>query len=145
MSNSTQTKFSKKEKILYILCGIIFFVGVFMEGYIKFNSVVEETKCGKVVNIYEKSIGRGMVTFFDLVSYDSKVQQFAYVDTGGISLWFRSLFDTKAKDNVKLIEHLKIGTTLCVTYSLKYREGSVLHARPETPYIFTIELSNVTK
>lgn len=83
--------------------------------------------------------------FFDLMSNNGESYKFAYASTGGMELWFKSLVDSKAKDNVKLIQNLKVGDTLCVTYSLKYQEGSILYARPDTPYIFTIKLSDVTK
>lgn len=116
-----------------------------MQEYTKFNSVLKATQCGEIVNVYEKNIGRGTMPFFDLMSNNGKSYKFAYASTGGMSLWYRSLFDEKAKDKLKLIKNLRVGDTLCVTYSLKYQEGSILHARPDTPYIFTIELSNVTK
>lgn len=145
MSNSTQTKFTKKDLIMMAFIVLVLFTIPFVEEYHKFNSTLRTTQCGKVIDVYKKEVGRGIIPFF-LISNDNKTYKFAYAHASKpVILWIKSLVDTKAKDNVKLIQNLKVGDTLCVTYSLKYQEGSILLARPDTPYIFTIELSNVAK
>lgn len=145
MSNNTQTNFTKKDKIIIACFTLAFSIIPFAEEYLKFNSTLRTTQCGKVIDVYEKEVGRSTIPFF-LISNDNKTYKFAYADTNlPVGLWIKSLFDSKAKDNVKLIQNLKVGDTLCVTYSLKYQEGSILLARPDTPYIIQLELSNVTK
>lgn len=146
MSNSTETKFTKKDKIIIACFTLVFSIIPFAEEYLKFNSTLRTTQCGKVIDIYIKEVGRSTIPFFDLISDNGKTYKFAYADTNlPVGLWIKSLFDSKTKDNVKLIKNLKVGDRLCVTYSLKYQEGSILLARPNTPYIIQLELSNVTK
>lgn len=64
MSNSTETKFSKKDLIMMAFIVLVLFTIPFVEEYHKFNSTLRTTQCGKVIDVYKKEVGRGIIPFF---------------------------------------------------------------------------------
>lgn len=112
-----------------------YFPFIYLEAYVKANSSAQAKICGEVVKVYQKSESRGKYDYFDIHSQDMRMSFSPTIHS------MKTDFNANARKVKNLAKTLKVGDKICVIYSTKYNESSILEGGQKVPYVFNIEKS----
>lgn len=118
-----------------VILVVSYFPFICIEAYVKANSSAQAQICGEVVKVYQKSESRGKYDYFDVHSQDMRM---SFSPT---TYRMKTNFNVNARKVKNLAKTLKVGDKICVIYSTKYNESSILTYGQKVPYVFNIEKS----